>query len=219
MPTEPRTDYNAVAEEACSMAGGQCVTRGECSPDTDAFLTPICRPGVGGLACCRKGAAPECKTLDSACCQLVQGKPSSSGTTCDRGYPSCAGVTGEHWLSGDTNCESRLEEPAAEAQSKWPGALSAAEAGRWACTQVGGATITDRSAACDGYEIAIDGANRCCVPKALCPETTAGTECCVRDGTLMAKLCVNGHAECAPQLIGLRTLREIPAGTCAPFTP
>jgi hypothetical protein len=219
VPVMPRTDYAAIADEACEMAGGDCVPQGDCSRETDAHLPPICRPGVPGITCCRKGATECMKPIEPVCCDVVDGSYRAIGSRCDRGYPTCAGRVAT-WLATDKTCETRIDEAGPDAPNLWPGSVSAAEAGSWACKQVGGTTLEVGERCPDGTQgLALDGTHPCCIPNELCPEVNQGTECCTLAGDIMAKMCFDGQSMCHGALIGMGTLKEVPVGTCEPFTP
>jgi hypothetical protein len=220
VPVMPRTDYAAIADEACEMTGGQCVPQGDCSHETDGRLQQVCRPGVPGIVCCRKGAT-ECVTPRLVCCDVVDDKYRSTGTTCDRGYQTCSLVkAGEKWLATDKTCETRVDETGPDAPNQWPDTVSAVEAGRWACMQAGGITL-QRGEACPdrSFGQALDATHPCCLPAAVCPEVNVGTECCTPSGTVQAKMCMDGRAMCPTPLIAMGIMKEVPVGTCEPFTP
>lgn len=210
-----RTDYNAIAEEACRASGGECVARNDCGPDVGARLPTVCRPGSAGLTCCRKPAS-DCPGYETAsCCRMAEGRLTNSSAYCDRGYPSCVGFPDEYHLASDLACKVPLEEAAKDAPNRWPGTIGAREAGQRACSQAGGRAVSTPGQ-CDGYLIAL-ATEPCCIPRSLCPEQNAGTECCQRDGALHPKECTSGAAVCPPGPLGFGTMREVPAGTCQPF--
>jgi len=219
-PLPPEVDFDAIQEQACQMAGGACVPQGECDPDGVRLSGLGCRLSSSGLTCCRKPA--DCPSFETtACCRLIDGKlVGAGGTSCDRGYVSCEDRA-ESWISSTRSCKDpasvKIEPTPESAPSRWPGAVSTAEAGRWACTQAGGVTIPFGSE-CDGYYVGL-ATTPCCLPKSVCPEVTTGTECCSRTGRVESKGCFNGRAMCQPALIALGTMQEVKAGTCAPFEP
>jgi|GEM_PF-3346965 len=224
-PLPPEVDFDAIQDQACQMAGGTCVPQGECGARNDgAYLSGLgCRNSNSGLTCCRKPA--DCPSFDTtACCRLIDGKlVGAGGAGCDRGYLSCDDRP-EAWISSTLNCKDpssmKIEPTPESAPSRWPDAVSTAEAGRWACAQAGGVSLPFGSSGCgDGYGVGLGGPGPCCVPKSACPEVKTGTECCSRTGRVESKGCFNGRAMCQPALIALGTLQEVKAGTCAPFEP
>lgn len=212
MTVAPRTDYDAIAEEACRASGGECVARNDCGPDVGVRLPLVCRPGNTGLTCCRKPAT-DCPGYSTAsCCRTTEGRLTNSGAYCDRGYPTCQGFSDEYQLSADRACKVALEEAAEDAPNRWEGSIGAREAGERACTQAGG-TIVKTGEQCDGYLVPL-GIEPCCLARALCPPQKPETDCCQRDGTVAAKECVSGAAVCPQGLLMIGAVREVPAGTC-----
>lgn len=215
----PRTDYEQLADEACQMAGGQCLSVGECLQGGATVEGLTCRPGFPGLSCCRK--PPACEGYGTAgCCETSEGQLVASGIAgCDRGYLSCAGRP-TAFISKTQSCSTaastHIATTAESAVSKWEGAKSVTEAGRWACTQAGGRDLS-YDQACDGFSVALSATGFCCIPRALCHEANEGTECCEQDGKLRAKECIEGTAQCNGALLQLGTMREVKLGTCKPF--
>jgi len=221
-PLPPEVDFDAIQDQACQMAGGTCVPQGECGVSSgSAHLSGLgCRLSSSGLTCCRKPA--DCPSFETtACCRLIDGKLVGAGrTSCDRGYVSCEGRP-ESWISSTLDCKDpssvKIEPTPESAPSRWSGAVSTAEAGRWACAQAGG-VILPFGSECDGYYVGL-ATTPCCLAKSVCPEVKTGTECCSRTGRVESKGCFDGRAMCQPALIALGTLQEVKAGTCAPFEP
>lgn len=216
----PRPNYEEITKQACVMAGGSCSD--EAQESGGAVISSIyCRPL--GYRCVH--VAGDCGPLISSglCCFTGDsGKTLAGSVYCDRGYPTCPKAQ-DGWLSSG-NCQDRTTElPLAASESdpsRWEGAVSVLEATRWACSQAGGTSIP-LDASCDGtlLPFAKDGAERCCLTKAACPDAYVDTECCNDLGKVEAKGCVNGRAYCNEVFKEIGVVREVKTGTCAPFSP
>jgi hypothetical protein len=231
-PPVAKVSYDEIAERACKMAGGECVSAGTAFAPGNVLVAGInCRPEVPGIFCARLNGV--CKGSDEyVCCgkDAMTGKDVARGiVSCDRGYPVCLGYG--MWLATSrSTCSQPLSSDIPEdAPNLWGDAVDVQSAARWACKEAHGHFIereeyaeavekNEYDSLCAGeYTILFSDFGRCCIPKAACPEQDDKIECCNQDGTLAAKVCRDGTAMCFPSFVARGFIREVPRGTCQAF--
>lgn len=224
--------FDAIAEEACKMAGGECVPAGTAFSPENVLIEGInCRPGTPGIFCARKGGVCAGHNENSCCKKDSKtGKPVSRGRVgCDRGYPTCLS-TGMWLAASEATCAEPLpSEVPLDTPSLWEGAVDVQTAGRWACREAKGRFIerdecaeaverNEYASLCEGeYSVNFSDFGRCCIPKSACPDADKDIECCTHEGTPGAKICRDNLAVCVPTLVAVGDVREVPVGTCKSF--
>lgn len=223
-------NFEAIAEQACKMAGGECLSGSDLMPDNVLVAGINCRPLQPGMFCIRKDGV--CKGhVENRCCEKdeLTGKFVRHGRVgCDRGYPVCLNP-GDWLASSSATCTIPLPSSVPEdAPNLWQNAIDVQSVSRWACNEAGGRHIerdeyieaverNEYGSLCsDGYTFNFSDFAVCCISKAACPENK-NVECCKSDGTLDIKYCIDGKAICNPTFVDLGMVREVKIKTCKPF--